>query len=251
LIVQRFARAAHVAALALCCFDALACYTLAAVEHPCPKCSEAVVDGTPFCRHCRAPQIRVAIEPSPELAGRAEMHQDRTDSSSSAPVFIPELPRALGQKVDWTHGLPCAAMGGIASLFLSLIPFALFGPAFLLGGALAAFLYKGRTKSNPTRGMGARLGAASGGFGFLFSAVITVATVVYASDKVREAMIAKLNAGHYDPDDVRRVTDMVNTPEGLATLVVFTLVAFAVVFVIGGSIGGAWYSAWMQKRNRE
>jgi hypothetical protein len=44
---------------------------------------------------------------------------------------------------------------------------------------------------------------------------------------------------------------MVNTPEGLATLVVFTLVAFAVVFVIGGSIGGAWYSAWMQKRNRE
>jgi len=99
--------------------------------------------------------------------------------------------------------------------------------------------------------MGARLGAASGGFGFLFSAVITVATVVYASDKVREAMIAKLNAGHYDPDDVRRVTDMVNTPEGLATLVVFTLVAFAVVFVIGGSIGGAWYSAWMQKRNRE
>jgi hypothetical protein len=99
--------------------------------------------------------------------------------------------------------------------------------------------------------MGARLGAASGAFGFLFSAVITVATVVYTSDKVREAMIAKLNAGHYDHDDVRRVTDMINTPDGLAALMVFTLVIAAVIFVIGGSVGGAWYSAWLQKRNRE
>lgn len=99
--------------------------------------------------------------------------------------------------------------------------------------------------------MGARLGAASGAFGFLFSAVITVATVVYTSDKVREAMIAKLSEGHYDPDDVRRVTDMINTPGGLAALMVFTLVIAAVIFVLGGSVGGAWYSAWLQKRNRE
>jgi hypothetical protein len=160
------------------------------------------------------------------------------------------MPHSLAPKVDWAHGLPCAAMAGVASLFLSVVPYALFGPAFLLGGVFSVYLYRRRTKSNPTRGMGARLGAASGGFGFLFSAVITVATVVYSPDKVREAMIAQLKAGHYDADATQRVMNIVNTPEGLAAFVVFTLLIAALIFVIGASVGGAWYSAWVQKRTR-
>jgi hypothetical protein len=142
-------------------------------------------------------------------------------------------------------------MAGVASLFLSLIPYALFGPAFLLGGAFSVYLYHRRTKSNPTRAMGALLGAASGGFGFLFSAVITVATVVYTPDKVREAMTTQLKASHYDAEAVKRVMDIVNSPEGLAFFVTFTLFVAALIFIIGASVGGAWYSAWVQKRNRE
>lgn len=102
--------------------------------------------------------------------------------------------------------------------------------------------------------MGALLGAASGGFGFLFSAVITVATVVYTPDKVREAMTAmtaQLKASHYDAEAVKRVMDIVNSPEGLAFFVAFTLFVAALIFIIGASVGGAWYSAWVQKRNRE
>ncbi len=43
------------------------------MDHPCHKCGQSAEDGVPFCSHCGAPQIRVAMaEPAPvELPTRS------------------------------------------------------------------------------------------------------------------------------------------------------------------------------------
>ena len=141
-------------------------------------------------------------------------------------------------------------MGGFLALFLAFVPFFLFGPAFLAAGVFAVFLYRRRTLSHLNRRAGARLGAASGGFAFLFLSVVISATVFYAPDKIREAMAAQMKSGHYDPEAVRTLTNFVNTNVGLAACVIFSLLIILLICVVGASIGGAWYSAWLQKRDR-
>ena len=227
------------------------------MEHPCPKCGTAVEDGTPFCRHCRAPQIRVMIEPSIMPAPPAA-NLESYDQLQPPPVFNSSIPRFPSPTLDWSHGLPCAAMGGFLALFLSFIPFFVFGPAFLAAGAFAVFLYRRRTLTQLNRRAGARLGAASGGFAFLFLSVVIVAMVFYAPDnkktaviaQIRESTITQLKASHYDPDTVGRAIGVVNTTAWLAASLIFCVVVFMLISVVGASIGGAWYSAWLQRRDR-
>jgi hypothetical protein len=167
-----------------------------------------------------------------------------------APAFTPGASRLPSPKLDWSHALPCAAMGGFLALFLSFIPFFFFGPAFLAAGAFSVYLYRRRTPSHLNRGAGARLGAASGAFSFLFTAVVIVATVVYMPEKIREAMATQLKTGHYDPDAARNLMNFVNTNAGLAVCLIFSLLIILAICVVGASIGGAWYTAWLQKRDR-
>ena len=135
----------------------------------------------PFCKQCGAPQIRVvAFDPEPSAPASSG---DRS-SDVLTPPPLPTLPRpfplARSGTVVWSRALPGAALGGIFSLLAMVIPYAVFGPAFLLGGALAVMFYR---KSSggiaPAPGAGARIGVASGGFGFLYLAVLVVVMAVY------------------------------------------------------------------------
>jgi len=215
----------------------------------------------PFCKACRAPQIRVpGREPSepvvvPEIHGAAE-HESPLPPNLATP--------AQSSRIKWSDALPCAALGGVFSLFL-VIPLALlrvgssaaplvFGAAFMVGGAWSVRIYCRKVKQAPIRPVaGAQIGAASGGFGFLFFAVLTVATVIYQADEMRTAMadafdqVTKRGA---DPEVARRILEFLKTPGGLAAFVAFGLFVMLLIFVIGASIGGAWYSAWLRKRTR-
>ena len=231
------------------------------MEHPCAKCGAAVEDGVPFCKACRAPQIRVpgfeSSEPVvvPEIHGAAE-HESPLPPNLATP--------AQSSRIKWSDALPCAALGGVFSLFL-VIPLALlrvgssaaplvFGAAFMVGGAWSVRIYCRKVKQAPIRPVaGAQIGAASGGFGFLFFAVLTVATVIYQADEMRTAMadafdqVTKRGA---DPEVARRILEFLKTPGGLAAFVAFGLFVMLLIFVIGASIGGAWYSAWLRKQSR-
>ncbi len=192
----------------------------------------------------------MVVDPSVEFPVPLAQNPDTSDLARPTPVFTPAVPHLPSPQLDWGHGLPCAAMGGFLALFLCFIPFFLFGPAFLGAGAFAVFLYHRRTLTHLSRRAGARLGAASGGFAFLFLSVVIVATVFYRPDKIREAMATQLKTGHYDPEAVRNVTNVMNTNAGLAAFVIFALLIILLICVVGASIGGAWYSAWLQKRGR-
>ena len=167
--------------------------------------------------------------------------------------------------MQWSPALPCAALGGAFSLLLVISlsmlgasspvgPFFVFGVAFLAGGAWAARLYTRKVKNTAlSPGAGAQIGAASGGFGFLFLAVIVVAMAVYRGDEMRKLMTdsaPQLISRGYDAEKLQQMLDILKTPNGLAFFVAFGLFAFLVMFVIGSSIGGAWYGAWMRKRMR-
>lgn len=216
------------------------------MEHPCPKCGAAVEDGIPFCLACRAPQIRVVgLEPQ----------RAATESTQSAGDYVGRRPTgATGATgVNWRQALPVAALGGLVSLLLSTIPFALFGPAFLAGGAFAVALYRSRAKDTPTASTGAQIGAASGILAFLFSAIRLLIVFSYHAEDLRKALsdeVSQLSSWGYDPDKVRQVLELLKTREGLSLFVSFGLFLMLVIFVAGGSIGGAWYSAWQRKRMR-
>jgi hypothetical protein len=155
--------------------------------------------------------------------------------------------------VQWSRALPGAALGGVFSLLAMVIPYAVFGPAFLLGGALAVMFYR---KSSggivPGPGAGARIGAASGGFGFLYLAVLAVATAVYRSPEVRDAMlesVSQMAARGYDPQMVAQVQELIKSPDGMTLFFAFGLFVMFLIMVVGSSIGGAFYAAWSRKRH--
>jgi hypothetical protein len=130
----------------------------------------------------------------------------------------------------------------------------LFGLAFLAGGAWSTKLYGRKVKNAVlTPVAGGQVGAASGAFGFLFLAVIVVATVVYQAEEMRKAIsdsAPQLISRGYDAEKMRQMLDLLKSPGGLAFFVTFFLFVMLIMLVAGSSIGGAWYGAWVRKRLR-
>jgi hypothetical protein len=215
----------------------------------------------PFCKQCGAPQIRVVgIESPPSHV--TETSGSSSDHAIDLPVL---LPQPGSNRVQWSQALPSAALGGAFSLLLLIplsalsagfaaAPFLVFGLAFLAGGAWSVRLYRRKIKGTEvTPTTGAQVGAASGGFGFLFFAVMVVAMTVYRADELRKLMSESapqlVNRG-YDAEKMQQMLDLLKTPGGLAFFVAFGLFAMLLLFVVGSTIGGAWYGAWTRKRVR-
>ena len=207
------------------------------MEHPCYKCGTMVGDGVPFCGHCRAPQIRVAMEPASRSPGPGESPEP---SPSGGTVASAPFPKSA---VQWSRALPMAALGGLLSILLLGVPLGAYGLAFLLGGAISVGFYERRSMgARLSSGMGARIGAASGGFGFLFLAITLVATSVYRADDLRkmlEEKIGELTARGYNPEQVKAALDLLKTPEGLAFFVTSLLMVLAFMYVAASAVGGA------------
>ena len=137
--------------------------------------------------------------------------------TTGTPPLLPDGSRLLRpyparSGVQWSKALPGAALAGVFSLLALVIPYAIFGPAFMMGGALAVLLYRRNLGGAvPAPGAGAKIGAASGGFGFLFSAVMAIATLVYRPAEVRQGMLDNLSqmvGRGYDPQKVAQVQDL-------------------------------------------
>ncbi|HMK20882.1 MAG TPA: hypothetical protein VK466_01025, partial [Terriglobales bacterium] len=153
------------------------------------------------------------------------------------PLRLPVIPSG---RVEWGQALPAAALGGVCALMALMIPYAIFGPAFLLGGAVAVLFYcRGKDRS-PTPGAGAKIGAVSGGLGFLFSAIPLVATLVYRPEELRKSVlesVGQMVGRGYDPQKVQQLEDILKTAAGLTFFVVLGVVVMLVIFVVGASIG--------------
>jgi len=154
--------------------------------------------------------------------------------------------------VQWSKALPAAVLGGIVSILSLALPLAVWGPAYAIGGAVAVFVYSLRARSTRlTPSAGAKIGAASAGFGYAIIAIITVATYVYHSEDLRKAMSDAINqmaARGSDAQTVQQALELLKTQEGLGFFVAFGLSILLVVFVVASSIGGAVCASWLRRR---
>ncbi len=126
-------------------------------------------------------------------------------------------------------------------------------------GVLSVSMYQKRVPGTiVTPGMGMKLGALAGVFGFMINAVVTVLSFVLfrSSAEFRRAMqeqMEKQMASNPDPKAqamLQHFMDWMSSPQGAATFVVLMLLVLGVVFVVITAAGGA-LGASMSGRKRE
>ena len=221
------------------------------MDHACYKCTQPVEDGVPFCAHCRAPQIRVAI---PELSPAVVSVAD--EASVQVNPVLPRPPSAyLGYlPLSWIETLqPCALAALISFLLiaLGLNPF-----VAMLGTGILSVVFSRRRRPEMVikAGTGARLGAISGLLCFAMSAIreALVVALFHEGPEVRNAMLQAIQQAATKTNDpqVTAALDYFKSPPGLAVMLLFALVSAFFASIILGSIGGALGGAFFGRRDR-
>ena len=211
------------------------------MEHPCHRCGTAVEDGVLFCQNCGAPQIRVV---APESSNETSPHlpfDAAQRATLSGEIYFDGRPQ-----ISWSDALRAAVICGVLEAL-----FSLFGLGIIAGGVLCVALYRRRQSQAPiTLGMGARLGAITGGIAGLFvTVVMSVGVLAFRTgDQIRQQIydaIEKAAARNPTPQ-AQEMLQYFKSPEGFAAMlaVVFlmTLVIFIVLSAFGGMLGATLFN---------
>jgi len=230
------------------------------VSYACHKCSGTIEEGTAFCPHCGAPQIRVAMpepkSPSFSPGTPAEMQPP----AEPVPLSSLSFPEDAG--LNWRLALRPILLGGLSILLGSMLPLGVFWNILVIagGGAFAVALYHRRSlaRTSLTAVLGAKIGSAAALFSYGVSALMLVLGCVIDSADIRHVFIARLQEMQGQlPDPQSRemlqtILQKLNTPEGFAALITAGLAISFVVFLafgaIGGAIGGSLMSRNQQRR---
>ena len=224
------------------------------MEHTCPSCGAQVSDGVPFCKQCRAPQIRVAateaIAPSPAYSSIPT----RVAAPHSQPVYAGNGPAVRLGGIDWSSALPSVALAGTIAALSLFIPTGLFGLGLFASGYISVALYRRRRPDAPiTPAMGACLGAASGGIGFAIWGILFAVGVVvmHAWDQVQEVAFRSIDeAAARNPDPkMQEVASQLKSPEGLVIMVIGALIITLLVFVVVPAVTGLLAARLQMHRN--
>lgn len=226
------------------------------MEHPCHQCGSAVEDGTAFCKQCGAPQIRVMAEDS----GSQPMPPGTPDDLQppSEPVALGGRPAIAPAGIDWSQAVPAAALAGLMLAIAFVIPFFGFLLWLIAGGTIGVAMYRRRVpQATLTPGLGARIGAVAGLFGFVVFAVLFAMELLVTRGsghfrQMLQQVIEQAAARNADPRAQQAIQQLL-TPAGLALLVTIVLVLFLAAFLALSSVGGA-VGAWLlgkSSRDRE
>jgi hypothetical protein len=165
----------------------------------------------------------------------------------SSPLPTPPPPNVLRSEIDWSAAVRKCLIAALAmTLVMAIVRFPLLG-IFVIpaGGWFAVFLYTRGSAVAMDAGRGARLGAVTGLFGFLFSMVRSAFQVYFQRGQfmtqIRKAMD---EAARKNPDPkAQEIVEKLMSPEGIAILitltVIFVLFSYLILTAIGGAIGGA------------
>jgi ABC-type antimicrobial peptide transport system permease subunit len=135
-----------------------------------------------------------------------------------------------------------------------------FFPLWMLaGGLLAATLYRRRSPSLAvSTAVGGKLGALAGLLGFLFfaffnSAYLTIATLVlHKGEEIRATLRAVVEQAANNNHDLRteQFVQWMQTPEGLAVIMAFSMLLFLIVFLLLSTAGGIFGAALARRKLR-
>jgi hypothetical protein len=214
------------------------------VEHSCYKCGASVEDGTPFCRRCNAPQIRVAgPEPLAPAAATPEVAIEHYTS----------LAAPSSSTLEWPQALPSAGLSLLAAIFLISLGMPA-GLGMLAAGFLCVLLYRRRCPATHlTAGLGARLGALTGALGFgVLAAMLALWTAFRSGKEIHDGLlnyIQQYAARSSDPH-MQQVLELFNTPEGFTFVMILTLIMTLLAFTIFSSLGGAIGAFLLHRKER-
>jgi hypothetical protein len=212
------------------------------MEHPCHQCGAVVEDGTAFCKSCGAPQIRIMGEEpvsDPLPPGTPAAIQP-----PAQPVSLSEAPPAPAPGIDWSQAVPAAAVAGFCLAVAWVIPVAGFFLSLVAGGVLGIVMYRRRmSQATLTPGLGARIGAVTGLFGFGVFAVLFGLELLLSRGsgyfrQMLQQVVEQAASRNADPRAQQAIQQLM-TPAGLALLITLVLVLFLAAFVALSSIGGA------------
>ena len=214
------------------------------MEQACYKCGTVITEGVAFCPKCNAPQIRVTgpeLEPAAPLSIEGEsLHQPRSPTATTG--------------IDWSQGLPAAALAGLIASILMAIPLgASFGLGMLAAGFLAVVFYRRRVPNASLRpGKGARLGVVSGALGFgMFAVVTSIQMVIFHSGDLRAQLLDALqeSASRTSDPQAQQMLDYFRTPPGLVLMMIVGLILMFIAFVLFSALGGALGAALLRRRD--
>jgi hypothetical protein len=145
--------------------------------------------------------------------------------------------------------VPAAALAGFFLAIAWVIPFLGFLLWLVVGGVLGIAMYRRRVPpATLTPGLGARIGAVTGLFGFgvfavLFGLELLVSRGSGRFRQMLQQIVEQAASRNADPRAQQAIQQML-TPAGLALLVTIVLVVFLAAFLALSSIGGA-LGAWL------
>jgi hypothetical protein len=207
-----------------------------------------VEDGVAFCRHCNAPQIRVSGASAPAETAVA------LEALENQPAPYGDTPQIAG--LAWPQALPSASQAGLIAAMLMIIPLgASFGLGMLAAGFLSVLFYRRRVfHVNLTSGLGARLGALSGLFGFgIFATLTALETAIFHSGgELRAALMQAVEqAASRNPDpQAQQLLGYLKTPQGLVLVMILGLVVMFFLFLILSSLGGVLGAVTLRSKER-
>jgi hypothetical protein len=216
------------------------------MDSTCHRCAALISNDAAFCPHCGAPQVRVTVAAPNEAEANL--------AAAATAVAAAVSPRAI----QWRRALlPVLLPSALVAIVMQL-PY--LNLAFLLWIALAAAwscsLYSRRV---PTAildaGVGARLGAVTGVFAFLFEIILLGIALgvdaVSGHGELRSALQQQLRAAaqsNPNPAATDFYNKLVSSPEALAMFLAVVLVIMFVGFIVFGTIGGALRGASLAHR---
>jgi hypothetical protein len=221
------------------------------MEQSCYKCRQAVEEGTAFCPHCSAPQIRVVIaEPAAPLAYAAAGAESQDSTALPASQIVP----VLALPMQWSQALrPCALAALVASLLMSLglNPFV----AMFSVGFLAVVFYRQSQRGIMIKtSSGAALGALGGLLWFAMSSIFEALVVIFLhkGPDLRNELLAKIQQAASQTSDpqVVAVFERFKSQGGLEFLMLMGLVFAFLASIVLGSLGGALGGVILGRRDR-
>jgi hypothetical protein len=217
------------------------------MQHPCHQCGAPVEDGTPFCKQCNAPQIRVTIAQQPTLEP-----PQQPEAAEVRPERV--APPLQSRPIEWRSAFPAAFFVAVPAGLLSFPLNILFFLWTFGAGALTVSSYRKRTQVPVSTGMAMRLGLFSGAVAFaVFLLVFLIAMQrPEFGPPLRQEMRAALERSvekSADPN-ARQVADMLTSPNGFATLFTMIILLFAVLFIVCSVIGAIAGATVFAPKNR-